>query len=97
MSCKNRFLSGSAEISGIVFSICGNSFANCIPVARPVCVSISSTNATAQDLSEISATFVKSLLQQEKKTKKWLQGYNKNDASFLLALSSKAETRHGFI
>jgi len=81
MSCKNRFFSGSAEISGMVFSICGNSFANCIPVARPVCVSISSTNATAQHLSEISATFEKSLLQHENKTKKCLTGYI---ATFLL-------------
>ena len=68
MSCKNRFLSGTAEISGTVFSICGKSFANCIPVAKPGCVSISSTNATVQDLSAISTTSVNSLLQQGKET-----------------------------
>lgn len=69
MSCKNRFFSGSAEISGVVFSICGISFATCIPVAKPVCFSISSTKATVQDLSEISATFVKSVLHPEKQTR----------------------------
>lgn len=69
MSCKNRFLLGSAVITCIVFSICGKTFANGFPVAKPpatFCVSISSTNASVKHLSEISTIFVNSVLQQER-------------------------------